>query len=111
MFPTNSERLIGISDAFSAFVYGYPSSCPRARCTPNKSAGMDLDIQAMPVGTYRVQSPGVPKIVYCLGLFKNRFMLHEKTISANVVAETLIRTYDHHLHPLHYLESTFYNII
>ena len=33
MFPTNSERLIG----FSAFVYGYPSSCPRAHCTPNKS--------------------------------------------------------------------------
>ena len=38
MFPTNSERLIGISDAFSAFVYGYQSSCPRAHCTPNKSA-------------------------------------------------------------------------
>ena len=37
MFPTNNERLIGISDAFSAFVYGYPSSCPRAHCTPNKS--------------------------------------------------------------------------
>ena len=37
MFPTNSERLIGISDAFSAFVYGYPSSCPHAHCTPNKS--------------------------------------------------------------------------
>ena len=37
MFPANSERLIGISDAFSAFVYGYPSSCPRAQCTPNKS--------------------------------------------------------------------------
>ena len=37
MFPTNSERLIGISDAFSAFVYGYPSSRPRAQCTPNKS--------------------------------------------------------------------------
>ena len=37
MPPTNSERLIGISDAFSAFVYGYPSSCPRAQCTPNKS--------------------------------------------------------------------------
>ena len=31
-FPTNGERLIGISDAFSAFVYGYPSSCPRAQC-------------------------------------------------------------------------------
>ena len=37
MFPTNSERLIGISDAFSAFVYGYPSSCPCVQCTPNKS--------------------------------------------------------------------------
>ena len=37
MFPTNSERLIGISDALSAFVYGYLSSCPRAHCTPNKS--------------------------------------------------------------------------
>ena len=36
MFLTNSERLIGISDAFSAFVYWYPSSCPRAQCTPNK---------------------------------------------------------------------------
>ena len=37
MFPTNSECLIGISDTFSAFVYGYPSSCPYAHCTPNKS--------------------------------------------------------------------------
>ena len=70
MFPTNSERLIGISDAFSAFVYGYPSSCPRAQCTPNKSVTtLALHphyyiIQAMPVGTYRVQSPGFPKIVY-----------------------------------------------
>ena len=36
MLPTNSERLIGVSDAFSAFVYGYPSSCPRVHCTPNK---------------------------------------------------------------------------
>jgi len=36
-FPASSECLIGISDAFSAFVYGYPSSCPHAHCTPNKS--------------------------------------------------------------------------
>ena len=36
MFPTNGECLIGISDAFSAFVYGYPSSCPRAHCTPQQ---------------------------------------------------------------------------
>ena len=35
--PMNSVRLIGISDGFSAFVYGYSSSCPRAHCTPNKS--------------------------------------------------------------------------
>ena len=27
-------------------------------------AGMDLYMQAMPVSTYRVQSPGFPKIVY-----------------------------------------------
>ena len=37
MFPTNSEHLIGVSDACSAFVYGYPSFPPRAHCTPNKS--------------------------------------------------------------------------
>ena len=37
MFPTNSEHCIGISDAFSVFVYGYPSSCPRAHCIPNKT--------------------------------------------------------------------------
>ena len=33
MFPTNGECLIGIYDAFLfclPFVYGYPSSCPRA---------------------------------------------------------------------------------
>ena len=66
MFPTNSERLIGIADAFSVFVYGYPSSCPRAHCTPNKSVPTlrytrrpGPFIQAMPVGTYRVQSPGL----------------------------------------------------
>ena len=72
MFPTNSERLIGISDAFSAFVYGYQSSCPRAHYTPNESVTTlrytrrhgPVYIQAMPVGTYRVQSPGFLKIVY-----------------------------------------------
>ena len=35
-FPASSECLIGISDAFSAFVYGYPSSSPRAHCTPQQ---------------------------------------------------------------------------
>ena len=65
MFPTNSERLIGVSDAFSAFVYVYPSSCPRAHCTPNKSVPtLRYTRRPGPVGTYRVQSPGFPKIVY-----------------------------------------------
>ena len=64
MFPTNSERLIGISDAFSAFVYGYPSSCSRAHCTHNKSVPT-LRYTRRPVGAYRVQSPGFPKLVYC----------------------------------------------
>ena len=57
-----------------SFVYGYPSSCPRAHCTPNKSAPTlrytrrpgPVYIQAMPIGTYRVQSPGLQKLVYCM---------------------------------------------
>ena len=44
-FPASSECLIGISDAFMPFVYGYTSSSPRAHCTPNKSA-------TLPAGTY-----------------------------------------------------------
>ena len=60
MFPTNSERLIGVSDAFSAFVYGYLSSCPRAHCTPNKSVPTLRHTRWHgPVGTYRVQSPSI----------------------------------------------------
>ena len=72
MFPTNSECLIGISDAFSGF-------CLRAfvifpACSlyhQQKRAYSALHLQAwtyiyrsMLVGTYRVQSPGFPKIVY-----------------------------------------------
>ena len=39
MFPASSECLISISDTFSDFWLrdGYPSSSPRAYCTPNKS--------------------------------------------------------------------------
>ena len=59
MFPMNSEHLIGVSDAF---VYGYPSSCP---LNPNKSVPtLRYTGRPEPVGTYRVQSPGFPKIVY-----------------------------------------------
>ena len=66
MFPTNSECLIGISDAFSAFVYGYPSSCPLYPQQKRDYSALHLYIQAMPVGTYQVQSPGFPKIIYYL---------------------------------------------
>ena len=34
--PTNSERLISVSDAFSAFVYGYPSSLPTCSLYPQQ---------------------------------------------------------------------------
>ena len=71
-FPASSECLIGISDTFLPFVYGYPSSCPRAHWYPQqKRAYSALHPQAwtyiyrsMPEGSYRVQSPGFPKIVY-----------------------------------------------
>ena len=71
-FPASSESLVGISDAFSAFVYGYRSSSPRAHCTPNKSVPTlhyacrhgPIIYRSMPEGSYRVQSPGFPKIVY-----------------------------------------------
>ena len=45
-----------------AHVLTVPPTKARLLCTT--PTGMDLDIQAMPVGTYRVQSPGFPKIVY-----------------------------------------------
>ena len=36
MFPTNSERLIGISDAFSAFVYGVSVILPTCSVYPQQ---------------------------------------------------------------------------
>ena len=54
-FPASSECLIGISDAFSPFVYGYPPSHPQA---------WTYMYSSMPEGSYRVQSPGFPKFVY-----------------------------------------------
>ena len=60
---------------FLPFVYGYPSFSPRAHCTPNKSVPTlsytrrhgpiyIYIYRSMPEGSYRVQSPGFPKIVY-----------------------------------------------
>ena len=73
MFPTNSECLIGISDAFSAFCLRVSVILPTCSLYPKqKRAYSALHLQAwtyiyrsMPEGTYRVQSPGFPKIVYC----------------------------------------------
>ena len=74
-FPTNSECLIGISDAFFFFFsFFFPLLFTGVRhlahvltVPPAKAcllcatpAGMDLYRQAMPVGTYRVQSLGFP---------------------------------------------------
>ena len=72
MFLTNSERLIGISDAFSAFCLRVSVILPTCSLYPQqKRAYSALHPQAltymiyrpMPVGTYRVQSLGFPKIV------------------------------------------------
>ena len=47
---------------YLAHVLAVPPTKARLLCaTP---AGLDLYIQAMSVGTYRVQSPGFPKIIY-----------------------------------------------
>ena len=72
MFPTSSERLIGISDAFSAFCLRVSAIFPTCSLYPQqKRAYSALHPQAwtyinrsMPEGSYRVQSPGFPKIVY-----------------------------------------------
>ena len=72
MFPTNSECLIGISDAFFAFCLWVSVVLPTCSLYPQqKCAYSALHPQAwtyiyssMPVNTYRVHSLGFPKIVY-----------------------------------------------
>ena len=71
-FPASSKCLLDISDAFSAFCL--PVSVIFPTCSlypPKKCAYSVLHPQAwtyiyrsMPEGSYRVQSPGFPKIVY-----------------------------------------------
>ena len=71
-FPTSSECLIGISDAFSAFCLRVSVTFPTCSLYPQqKRAYSALNPQAwtyiyrsMPEGSYRVQSPGFPKIIY-----------------------------------------------
>ena len=72
-FPTNSECLIGISDASSAFclrVSVILPTCPlysqqkRAYSAYTCRHGPIYIYRSMLEGSYRVQSPGFPKIVY-----------------------------------------------
>ena len=69
-FPASSECLIGISDAFSAFCVQVSVIFPTCSLYPQqKRAYSALHPQAyiyrsMLEGSYRVQSPGFPKIVY-----------------------------------------------
>ena len=60
IFPTNRECLIGISDGFSAFCLRVFVILPTCSLYPQQKRAYS----ALPVGTYRVQSPGFPKIVY-----------------------------------------------
>ena len=72
MLPTNNERLIGISDTFSAFCLWVSVIFPTCSLYPQQKHAYSVlhprythnHIQAMPVGIYRMQSPGFPKIVY-----------------------------------------------
>ena len=71
-FPANSECLIGISDAFSAFCLWVSVIFPTCSLYPQqKRAYSELHPQAwtyiyrsMPEGIYRVLFPGFQKIVY-----------------------------------------------
>ena len=71
-FPASIECLIGISDVFSAFCLQVSVIFPTCSLYPQqKCASSALHPQAwtyiyrsMPEGSYRVQSPGFPKIVY-----------------------------------------------
>ena len=73
MFPTNSERVIGITEAFSAFVDGVSVIVPTCSVDPQQKRAYSAlhpqawtYIQAMPVGTSRVQSSGFPEIIYLM---------------------------------------------
>ena len=76
-FPASSECLIGISDVFSAFCLRASVIFPMCSLYPQqKRAYSALHPQAwtyiyssMPVGIYRVQSPGFPKIIYSSCVF------------------------------------------
>ena len=71
MFPVSSEHLISISDAFSAFCLRV-CQLPHVLTVPQQKRAYSVlhpqawtdTYRSMPEGSYRVQSPGFPKIVY-----------------------------------------------
>ena len=71
-FSVNSECLIGISDAFSAFCLRVSVILPTCSLYPQQKCDYSVlhpqawtyIYRSMPEGSYRVQSPGFPKIVY-----------------------------------------------
>ena len=71
-FPTNGECLIGISDAFFAFCLRVSVISPtcslyrqqKRACSALHPQAWTYMYSSMPVGTYRLQSLGFPKIVY-----------------------------------------------
>ena len=99
-FPASSECLIGISKAFSAFCLrvsvifltcslypqqkrAYSALHPQARtCT----------YRSMPGGSYRVQSPGFPKIVYCEGQSHKTTTFEEKGAPKQIRTEVPLLT-------------------
>ena len=72
MFPTNSECLISISDAFSAFCLRVFVIFPMCSLYPQQKRAYSVlhprawtyIYRSTPVGTYWMQSPGFLKIVY-----------------------------------------------
>ena len=71
-FPTSSECLISISDAFSAFCLRVSVIFPMCSLYPQQKRAYSVlypqawtyIYRSVPEGSYRVQSPGFPKIIY-----------------------------------------------
>ena len=92
-FPANSECLIGISYAFSAFCLRVSVIFPTCSLYPQQKRAYSAYhprawtyiYRSMREGSYRVQSPGFPKIVYLHNLKRagNRDSRRMKTAARN----------------------------
>ena len=92
-FPASSECLIGISDAFCAFCLRVSVIFPTCSLYPQQKRAYSAYhprawtyiYRSMREGSYRVQSPGFPKIVYLHNLKRagNRDSRRMKTAARN----------------------------